>query len=100
MLRQYSPGRHRYERIRGRDIAIGTIPIGTIYRIHDERTRRSRSFIVEAWLPREYASINRHNRTASSTYLARAGHLAIVRDLGNGSRTKRADHFIRHQVGD
>lgn len=100
MLRQYSPGRHRYETIRGRTLAIGTLPIGTIYRARPPYGGRSRSFIVEAWLPREYASIDQNARTARSTYLGRGGHLAIVRDLGNGALTQLADHHIRRYVGD
>lgn len=100
MLRQYAPGRHRYETIRGRTLAVGTVPIGTIYRARHHNSSRARSFIVEAWLPREYAAINQRARTAGTTYLGRGGHLAIVRDLGNNTRSRLADHHILRHVGD
>jgi len=90
MLRQYGPQRHRYEQIRGRHIAVGTIPIGSIFRLMP-RGARPIAYIVEAWLTRAYA---RCDRTGRVSFLARGGHLAQVRDLASGHRVILADHII------
>jgi len=95
MLRQYRPQRHRYERIRGRDIGVGTVPIGAIFRLTAPHARRPRTFIVEAWLTRAYA---RCDRTGRFSYLAHGAHLAQVRDLANGRRAIFADRIIMHAL--
>ena len=91
MLRQYAPQRHRYERIAGRDIAVGTVPVGSIFRLRAPYARRHRTFIVEAWLTRAYA---RCDRAGTFSYLAHGAHLAQVRDLANGRRAIFADRII------
>ena len=95
MLRQYSPPRQRYETIRGRNIAVGTVPIGEIFRYAPTRAARTRTYMVEAWMTRAYA---RADRTGRFSYLARGGHLALVRDLATGRRAMLADAIIRHCV--
>ena len=95
MLRQYSPQRHRYETIRRRNIAVGTLPIGEIFRYAPTRAARTRTFMVEAWMTRAYA---RADRTGRFSYLARGGHLALVRDLASGRQALLADAIIRHCV--
>ena len=95
MLRQYAPPRFRYAEIRGRHLPIGTVPIGSIYRYQAPRARRPRTYMVMAWMPRAYARIDRAARTTDFSYLARGGHLALVRDLANGRLALMADHIIR-----
>jgi hypothetical protein len=97
MLRQYRPQRHRYQRIRGREIAVGTVPIGSIFRLRAPNARRPRTFIVEAWLTRACA---RCDRAATFSYLAHGAHLAQVRDLANGKRAILADRIIMHALED
>ena len=100
MLRQYAPPRFRYAEIRGRHLPIGTVPIGSIYRYQAPRARRPRTYMVMAWMPRAYARIDRAARTADFSYLARGGHLALVRDLANGRVALMADHIIRWCLDD
>ena len=95
MLRQYRPQRHRYERIRGRDMAVGTVPIGSIFRLRARHARRPRTFIVEAWLTRAYA---RCDPAGTFSYLAHGAHLAQVRDLANGRHAIFADRIIMHAL--
>jgi hypothetical protein len=95
VLRQYAPPRHRYETIRGRDLAVGTVPIGEIFRYAPTKAARPRTYMVEAWLTRAYA---RADRTGRFSYLGRGGHLALVRDLANGRRAILADAIIRHCI--
>jgi hypothetical protein len=95
MLRQYSPPRQRYVTIRGRNIAVGTVPVGEIFRYAPPRAARTRTYRVEAWMTRSYA---REGRTGRFSYLARGGHLALVRDLANGRQALLADAIIRHCV--
>ena len=95
MLRQYSPPRHRYVIIRGRTMAVGTVPIGEIFRYAPTRAARPRSYMVEGWMTRAYA---RADRTGRLCYLARGGHLALVRDLATGRQAILADAIIRHCV--
>lgn len=95
MLRQYGVQRHRYEKINGREIAVGTVPIGSIFRLRAPHAARARTYIVEAWLTRSYA---RADRTGRFSYLARNGHLAQVRDLANGRRALLADCIIMHAL--
>jgi len=97
MLRQYAPQGHRYEPIRGRDMIVGTVPIGSIFRIRAPQARRPRTFIVEAWLTRAYA---RCDRAGTFSYLAHGVHLAQVRDLANGRRAIFADRIIMHALED
>ena len=92
MLRQYAPPRFRYETIRGRTFAVGTVPIGEIFRHAPSRGSRPRAYMVEAWMTRAYA---RADRTGRFSYLARGGHLALVRDLATGRQTMLADAIIR-----
>jgi hypothetical protein len=95
MLRQYAPQRHRYEHIGGRDMAVGTVPIGSIFRLSTPHARRPRTFIVEAWLTRAYA---RCDRTGRFYYVAHGAHLAQVRDLANGRQAIFADRIIMHAL--
>jgi len=92
MLRQYAPPRFRYEAIRGRTLAVGTVPIGEIFRHVPSRGARPRTYIVEAWVTRAYA---RADRTGRFSHLARGGHLALVRDLATGRQAMLADTIIR-----
>jgi len=102
MIRQYSPQRFRYQTIRvgnrERLVCVGTVPVGTIFRCAPEHSRRERSPIVEAWHPREIKAWRKTEEGWQSTFVANGGHLATVRDLGNGSRFQLADHFIRFCV--
>jgi hypothetical protein len=98
MLRQYGTGRHRYERIGARDIAVGTIPIGTIFRHQATRHARPRRYIVAGWLTRAYATCNRQG--PPFVFLARGGHLAIVRALHDGREAMLADHVIQRALDD
>jgi hypothetical protein len=79
-----------------RDRQIGTIPVGTILYIQDgvnplrgfTRPLLCREpWIVEAWLPRDYANWDGVTRTFK-TMRIRGGHLAIVRSLRNRTRVK------------
>jgi hypothetical protein len=92
MLRQYAPPRFRYETIRGRTLAVGTVPIGEVFRYAPSRAAAPRTYIVEAWMTRAYARADRRGRFS---YLARGGHLALVRDLATGRQTMLADAIIR-----
>lgn len=100
MLRQYAPPRFRYAEIRGRTLPVGTVPVGSIYRYQPPRARRPRTYMVMAWMPRAYARIDRAAGKADFSYLARGGHIALVRDLGNGRHALMADHIIRACVDD
>jgi|GEM_PF-3364857 len=97
MLHQYSPQRQRRAVIRNRSVAVGTIPIGTIF-THPLNGRRH---IVTAWLPRE---IGAARRTAAgqyeNTFVARGGHLATVRKLADGRTQTLADHHILRALAD
>ena len=76
-------------------MAVGTVPIGEIFRYAPTRAARTRTYMVEAWMTRAYA---RASRTGRFSYLARGGHLALVRDLATGRRVMLADAIIRHCV--
>ena len=109
MLRQYAPSRHRMEDLPdGSRRPVGTIPIGTVFRmvvkLGTNGRPRLRSYIVEAWKPREIGA-SRIVRTSSSRFyascfVARGGHLARVRCLSDGTRTTMADHLIARAVED
>jgi hypothetical protein len=86
MLRQYCPPRFRYAQIRGRNLIIGTVDIGTIYSYRPPRAGRAQRYMVMAWLPRAYSRVDRSSRRTDFSYLARGGHLALVTESG-----KRAD---------
>lgn len=99
MLRQYAPQRQRNERIGNHDRAVGTIGIGTIFRIHDDNgLRRGRALIVEAWYPRCVGAGRRVAGRYADTFVARGGHLAQVRDLATGRRLTMADHHILRAI--
>ena len=91
-MRQYAPPRQRYEVIRGRNIAVGTVPVGEIFRYAPTSGARARTYMVEAWMTRAYA---RADRTGRFSYLARGGRLALVRNLANGRQAMLADTIIR-----
>ena len=92
MLRQYAPPRFRYGTIRGRPLAVGTVPVGEIFRYAPSRAAGPRTYIVEAWLTRAYT---RADPTGRFSYLARGGHLALVRDLATGHQAMLAEAIIR-----
>lgn len=75
MLRQYAPPRFRYETIRGRTFAVGTVPVGEIFHYAPSRAAGPRTYIVEAWMTRAYV---RADGTGYFSYLAtgRQGMLA------------------------
>lgn len=85
-----------------RDRHIGTIPVGTILYIQDgvrplrgltQPVIRREPWMVEAWLPREYAKWNASLRTFTSTRIA-GGHLALVRSLRNRNRVQTVADWI------
>ena len=87
MINQYHPQRHRI--VNGR--AIGTIAVGEIIYIGDRPTdqRRLRAcnpWIVQAWLPRYVA--------CAGKYVARGGHLAVVKSLRDGRTTLVSDWLL------
>ena len=85
-----------------RDKQIGTIPVGTILYIQDGvrplngLTRKivcREPWIVEAWLPRDYAKWDVLSRTFKSVRI-RGGHLAVVRSLRNRHRVQQVADWI------
>ena len=85
-----------------RDRQIGTIPVGTILYIQDgvspfkSLTRdvvQREPWIVEAWLPREYAKWEGASR-AFKTVRIRGGHLAVVRSLRDSRRRTTVADWI------
>jgi hypothetical protein len=85
-----------------RDRQIGTVPVGTILYIQDGvspfkgLTRdvvHRESWIVEAWLPREYANWDGISRTFKTVRI-RGGHLAVVRSLRDSRRRKTVADWI------
>ncbi len=80
MIRQYRAQRHRRIELGGRVRDVGTIPVGAIVLIEGRKVQ------VEAWLPRDYAAVERGRFV---TKRIAGGHLAQVRDL----RTGRIDHL-------
>ena len=109
MLRQYGPQRYRMADLPdGSRRPVGTIPVGTTFRMVVKLSRdgrpRLRSYIVEAWMPREIGAgrvvRTRNSRFYASCFVARGGHLARVRCLADGSRTTMADHLIQRAVED
>lgn len=85
-----------------RDRNVGTIAVGTILYIQDgvrplsgfSRPIVTREpWIVEAWLPREYAKWNPASLTFTSTWIA-GNHLAVVRSLRNNRVKTVADWIL------
>jgi len=94
MFTQYRPQRHRLKHLpSGRTVAVGTVPVGTIFRASDGR--KNASWIIEAWTNREYyPCVSGRPRTIYMT----GGHLALVRHLGTGEHRHLADHLINRLV--
>jgi hypothetical protein len=85
-----------------RDKQIGTIAVGTILYIQDginplSGLRREvvcrEPWIVEAWLPRDYARWDERSRTFKTVRI-RGGHLAVVRSLRNRRRVQTVADWI------
>jgi hypothetical protein len=85
-----------------RDRQIGTIPVGTMLYIQDGvnplkgLTRGvvcREPWIVEAWLPRDYAKWDGRTRTFRTVRI-RGGHLAVVRSLRNRTRVQTVSDWI------
>ena len=85
MIRQYHAQRHRRIDLAGRIRDVGTVPVGTIALV------RGRKIRVEAWLPREYATVERGRVV---TKRIAGGHLAQVRDLATGRVGPLSDAFL------
>ena len=85
MIRQYNGQRHRRVEIGGRVRAVGTVRIGTIALIRGRKVR------VEAWLPREYAAVERGRFV---TRKIAGGHIAQVRDLATGRIGRLSDAWL------
>jgi len=88
MINQYRPQRFRRAQLRGRDVEIGTIPVGEIISLPGGRV------IVEAWLPREIGAGRFDRGRWANAYVAGGGHLAQVRRLADGKRLRIADHHL------
>lgn len=89
MLRQYGAQRHSYVRVGRFDRPIGTIPVGTI------TTYQGQKIIVEAWFPRTIGAGRRVEGKWCDAYMARGGHLALVRGLRDGRRFTLSDIHLR-----
>ena len=85
-----------------RDRQISTIPVGTILYIQDgvsplkgltRNVVQREPWIVEAWLPRDYAKWDGHSRTFRTVRI-RGGHLALVRSLRNRNRMQPVADWI------
>ena len=85
-----------------RDKRIGTIPVGTILYIQDgvrplhgltRQIVRREPWIVEAWLPREYAKWDQSTRRFKMMRVA-GGHLAMVRSLRDRNRVQSVADWI------
>lgn len=85
-----------------RDKEIGTIPVGTILYIQDgvnplrglSRPLVCRNpWIVEAWLPRDYAKWDGTSRTFKTVRI-RGGHLALVRSLRDRTQVKQVADWL------
>lgn len=85
-----------------RDRQVGTVPVGTILYIQEgispfrglTRPLICREpWLVEAWLPREYAQWDDSERRFRTVYM-RGGHLAVVRSLRNRNRVQRVADWI------
>lgn len=107
MLNQYHRPRHRLAPVHGRLCTIGTIPVGTIFRIPLRFTAegrfRMRKLIIEGWLPRRISGWRRTDvgpaiKVHDDGFVARGGHLAVVRFLDDGRRTWMGDHLIQTAI--
>ena len=96
MLRQYWPSRFRLERIGGRRVPVGTIPVGTRF----GGGEHCPPCIVEAWLPRKVGAGALGPEGWEPRYMARGGHLAIIRRLDTGRRFRLSDWIVRTLVDD
>jgi hypothetical protein len=85
-----------------RDRQIGTIAVGTILYIQDGVNPLNgltrpivcrEPWIVEAWLPRDYAKWDAATRTFRDVRI-RGGHLAIVRSLRDRRRVQTVSDWI------
>lgn len=85
-----------------RDRQIGTISVGTILYIQDgvspfegltRDVARREPWIVEGWLPRDYAKWDGASRSFRTVRI-RGGHLAVVRSLRNRRRVKTVADWI------
>jgi hypothetical protein len=85
MIRQYHAQRHQRIDLAGRFRAVGTVPVGTIALVQGRKVR------VEAWLPREYATVERGRFVPNHIS---GGHLAQVRDLATGRVGPLSDAFL------
>src|SRR5260370_38922991 len=82
MFRQYGPGnRFRYEVHGGRVIPVGTVRAGEV--LHTTYGK----VLVLAWKPREIAAA----RGRESRFMARLGHIALVRDLSTDPCSRPPD---------
>jgi hypothetical protein len=90
MLNQWRAPRGRFHPS-GKGGLVGTINVGTIARFS------SGPWIVEAWLNRVYSAAYRVNGRWVDTIMV-GGHLAQVRNLRTGERTRMADHILRAAV--
>ena len=85
MIRQYNSQRHTRMEIAGRIRNVGTVPVGTILLIQGRKVQ------VEAWIPREYACVERGRVV---TKKIAGGHLAQVRDLATGRSGTLSDVWL------
>lgn len=85
-----------------REKRIGTIPVGTILYIQDgvrplhgltRQIVRREPWMVEAWLPRDYAKWDPSTRSFKTMRVA-GGHLAIVRSLRDRNRVQPVADWI------
>ena len=85
MIRQYHAERHRRVEIGGRIRVVGTVPVGTVAIVHGRKVQ------VEAWLPGEYATVERGRLV---TRKIAGGHMALVRDLATGRTGHLSDAWL------
>lgn len=89
MIRQYGPTVSRFCYIdtpRG-STQVGVVPIGTICRPHNCTSNVE----VLAWIPRDYS---KYERGRFNTKRIRGGHLALVRNLRNGTIFELSDVWL------
>ena len=106
MIHQYYCSPCRMTEISGKAIPTGTIPVGTVLRLH--REWRSSAYvierdhidtvIVEGWLPRVCGAgrYDRHTGYWVDSYHATGMFTAQVRSLANGKRRLLSDHVLLH----
>ena len=99
MLRQYGTTCGRF-RLDAKGRRVGVVPVGEIIYIDDRPnpvTPARSPWIVEAWIPRVHAAY-RNGRFVDR--FMHGGHLAVVRCLRTGRRTRCADWLLLHSRGD